>query len=260
MLGCTVGFRLIDSAGKPVSITVTHGKPELTPHKNVAPTGPTPYLAEPTSGLKPGCTSSRSARTGYLPATVTVRVPLNQIAAAPQVNLFPANIISGQLDTIGNINTDGGNTADNNCVVAVPVGYPITSFDITGFTCAAGGTEITPLQKQCNENGTPTPNFAPVADDGTYRITGLCDGRYSVYVIVGNPAYEQPPASQAADQTVVHGQTVVYSPHVAAQGRPRAARARGRPGDRRPGDPVRQAGPAADRLRRIARRRQRPGH
>ncbi len=218
LLGCTVGFRLINSAGKTMSITVTHGKPEPTPHKNVAPTGPTPYLAESASGLKPGLYQLTISSPGYLPATVTVRVPLDSVATAPQVNLFPANIISGQLDTIGNINTDGGNTTDNNCVVAVPGGYPITSFDINGFTCAAGPTEITPLQKQCNENGSPTPNFAPVADDGTYRIGGLCDGRYSVYVIVGNPAYEQPALSQAADQTVVHGETVVYSPHVPRKG------------------------------------------
>ena len=217
-LGCIVGFRLTDSADRTVSITVTHGKPEPAPHKNVAPTGPTPYLAESASGLKPGLYKLTISSPGYLPATVSVRVPLDQVATAPQVNLFPANIISGQLDTIGNINTDGGNTAGNNCVVAVPGGYPITSFNIAGFTCSAAGTEIVPLQKQCNENGTPTPNYSPVADDGSYRITGLCDGRYSVYVIVGNPAYEQPALSQAADQTVVHGETVVYSPHVPRKG------------------------------------------
>ena len=47
-------------------------------------------------------------------------------------------------------------------MVAVPGGLPDHEFAITGFTCAAGSTEITPLQKQCNENGTPTPNFGPV--------------------------------------------------------------------------------------------------
>ncbi|MDP9168583.1 MAG: carboxypeptidase-like regulatory domain-containing protein, partial [Actinomycetota bacterium] len=219
---CHLTFSLSDSAGNSVFISTASktGPFSLTPTVNPSTVGPTGYSLWANPGLTPGLYRLTIGSTGFLPATVSVRVPLNTAVAAPQVNLFPANTISGTIDALGNITTDGpvglsGVAAPpyTNCVWAIPVGSAQPDPTKSSTPCAY----TPPTVSQCQTKGLAEVGFS-LLDPTThaYTVGGLCDGTYNVYVAVTNPWYIDP--APTASQTVTHGQTVTYSPHVARKG------------------------------------------
>ena len=50
-----------------------------------------------------------------------------------------------------------------------------------------------------------------IADNGKYTVNGLCDGQYTVYLVISNPAYD-PDAAPTPKQSVARGVTLEYSP------------------------------------------------
>lgn len=227
---CRVYFALTDSDGNPVESTVSNDPNSVRPSEAVNPNGPTPYLISLNpaqgDGLKPGRYLLTISAPGYLPAKISINVPLNSVATAPQVNLFPVNAIAGRITTIGQINGDNLPIADNvpgqNCVVAVPVGYPTSQFNVANFVCdqtkvtagKVGPDTITTLQQNCTNAGTDQPGYGIIENDGQYKATGLCDGQYNVYIVLADNVYDA--GSQVITaQTVSRGQELNYSPHLA---------------------------------------------
>ena len=232
--GCTVGFALKDRDGTPIPTTLIDKGPNVQqPIAQVgSASGAIPYTLSITrtasnDGLKPGSYTLVISSPGFIPATINIRVPLNGTAIAPQVELFPANTIAGKVDTIGQINGDGlpTNTPGDNCMVAVPVDLDPSVFSLAKFGCSTATTPtngyslpyLATLGSQCTDNGTAEPAAGIIANDGRYTIPGLCDGEYNVVAVVGNPAYDAA-STISTVQTVVHGQTLLYSPHVARKG------------------------------------------
>ncbi|MCU1655595.1 MAG: Cna domain protein, partial [Pseudonocardiales bacterium] len=209
---CDVTFTLLDSQGKPVNTHTQDSDPfAASPTTHPAAVGPTGYTLSAQNGLAPGLYRLTIGATGYLPATVNVRVPLNAVAQAPQVNLYPGNTISGTINTlgpVGDLATAGPNPPYTNCVWAIPVGSGIPTPTKCEFT--------PPVPSQCQSKGLPDIGHAEIGADNTYTIGSLCDGTYNVYVVVTNPWYVNP--APTASQTVTHGQTVTYSPHVMRKG------------------------------------------
>ncbi|MDT4981088.1 MAG: large repetitive protein [Pseudonocardiales bacterium] len=208
--GCEVRFTLVDSDGTAVNTHTKDGDPFVaTPQTDPATAGPTGYTLSAALGLAPGLYHLTIIADGFLPATIAVRVPLNGVAVAPQVNLFPGNVISGTVGALGNIIEDGPSPPYENCVWAIPVA--------TGATQPTGCAFTPPVPSQCQSKGLPAIGFAKIAADNSYKLADLCDGTYNVYVFMQNPYYINP--APTASQTVTHGQTVTYSPHVLRKGR-----------------------------------------
>ncbi|MCW2658465.1 MAG: Cna domain protein, partial [Jatrophihabitans sp.] len=101
---CAVTFTLIDSDNQPVPTRLKDGDPFTnTSSEAPAPGGPTPYTLSAEHGLAPGLYHLTIGATEFLPGTVSVRVPANGIATAPQLNLYPANTIAGTLGALGQL-------------------------------------------------------------------------------------------------------------------------------------------------------------
>jgi hypothetical protein len=207
--GCAVKFSLLDSDGDAVP-TRTDGASPFTTSPEIDPstTGPTAYTLTAENGLAPGLYHLIVTSTGFLPSTVNVRVPLNTVAQAPQVALFPGNTISGTIDALGDMINDGPAGPYTNCVWAVPVNDSFVPTDCNFSP---------PVQSPCQTSGVAETAFDTISADRQYALKNLCDGAYNVYVIVANPWYINP--SPTASQTVTHGQTITYAPHVARKGR-----------------------------------------
>ncbi|MDT4893880.1 MAG: large repetitive protein [Pseudonocardiales bacterium] len=214
---CVVTFTLTDSGGQAVNIGTSKNGPFVPSlMSGPATNGPTGYELFGENGLPPGLYRLTIGATNFLPATINVRVPANATAQAPQANLFPGNTISGRIDALGDLFKDGPTplpSADGypTCVWAVPVNSSTPSPTTCTFTA--------PTPSQCQTKGLPEKAFAVLDaphNDTTYSLDGLCDGTYNVFVITENPWYINP--APTASQTVTHGQTVTYSPHVARKG------------------------------------------
>ena len=231
VVGCDVYFALTDSDGVPIPATLGKDDNTVQPHEIASLDGPNSYILalnpKQGDGLKPGRYKLTISSPGYLPASIAVQVPLNGVASAPQIGLFPANTIAGKIDTIGigTINGDGlpTNVKGDNCVVAVPLGYSSDNFDVTKFVCdqakatapgAIGPDAIPPLTKLCQNTGVAEPAFGVIENDGRYKVPGLCDGQYNVHIVMGNTAYDQD-SQVITTQAVSRGQTLEYSPHLA---------------------------------------------
>lgn len=216
-LTCTIFFTLTDSERQPVLTQLPGGTTyQATSTITPATNGPTPYTLSTQNGLAPGLYHLTIGSTGYLPATITVRVPLNSVATAPQVSLYPANVISGTITALTDarsgttVGLDG--TAYTNCVWAIPEGFSDPTGAITQPPTSCPTGAAAPSLDGCSSFGHASPGLSVIAADSTYSIGGLCDGTYKVYVFMQNPAYVSPVL--AALQTVSHGQTLDYSPHV----------------------------------------------
>ena len=104
---CALGYTLIksetatDDHPDPVTINLVEANP---PRSRWARRRTTWKVTDPTGknviGLDAGLYQLTVSLLGYLPATVTVRVPFNSTAVVPMISLFPANIIGGTIDTI----------------------------------------------------------------------------------------------------------------------------------------------------------------
>lgn len=203
---CDVTFALTDSTGTTVGITPTTlaGSTSQPTQYTITPTSP--------SGLPPGLYHLRVGAVGYLSATVSVQVPVSGVASAPQLNLYPADTISGTMSALPEPSVDPYDATKTytNCVWAIPV----------GTTPPAGSTGCTgpePDNSACTNQGKPAAEFAVLDASNSYTLGGLCDGTYNVSVVITNPYYVPP--APAASQTVSHGQTVNFSPHIQRLGR-----------------------------------------
>ncbi|MDT4915286.1 MAG: large repetitive protein, partial [Pseudonocardiales bacterium] len=218
-LNCAVTFTLTDSDGHSVATRLKDGDAfEVTSREAPAARGPTPYTLSAENGLAPGLYHLTIGADGYLPGALSVRVPANGIATAPQLSLYPANTIAGTLGALGELGKDGANVSYTNCVWAIPEGFSDPTGHITQppTSCPTAADEVPDLT-DCTTLGKPTPNLSIIARDNTYSIGGLCDGTYKVYVLVTNPTYVS--SVPVATQAVSHGQTLDYSPHVPRKGR-----------------------------------------
>jgi hypothetical protein len=216
---CQVTFTLTDSDRHTVPTRLKDGDPfAVTSRATPAVTGPTPYTLSAEDGVPPGLYHLTVGATGYLPGSISIRVPANRVATAPQLNLYPANTIAGTIGALGELGKDGAGTSYTNCVWAIPDGFSDPTGTITRppTQCPTADADL-PDQTSCTSLGNPTPNLGIIAGDNTYRVGGLCDGNYKMYVVIKNPTYESivPVASEA----VSHGQTLDYSPHVPRKGR-----------------------------------------
>ncbi|MEO9139101.1 MAG: carboxypeptidase regulatory-like domain-containing protein, partial [Jatrophihabitans sp.] len=134
---CSIFFTLTDSDNAPVPTRLPGGTDYLaTSTTSPATSGPTPYTLSAQDGLAPGLYHLTIGSTGYLPATIAVRVALNAVTVAPQVNLYPANIISGTINAFGDVTRDGAVDAAQpktyvNCVWAIPEGFSDPTGKIT---------------------------------------------------------------------------------------------------------------------------------
>jgi hypothetical protein len=199
-----------------LTISLGGGKASTGPSAPASANGPTGYTISTPNGLTPGLYHLSISADGYLTGTVRVQVPLNNVATAPEVSLFPANTIGGTLSALGSLT--GTLSAQQvpqyvNCVWAVPQAQGATP----PTTCpTVNDDRVHPVAQDtsaCKDRGQPAADFA-LLDTGTneYRIDNLCDGTYNVYVVITNPDYVTP--APTAVETVTHGQTLNYSPHV----------------------------------------------
>ena len=163
---------------------------------------------------------------GFTPAKVRVQVPLNGPAALPEISMLPGNKIGGQIKAPGNIDdqTINGDPAVHNCMLALPLGNTIV--DPKHFYCdqtqadaakatdpkAAGPDDALKHASDCVFTGAAEPGVAPSSNGGSYGLTGLCDGTYTLYPIIGNNAYVHPDPANAISITVNNGQTAEYDP------------------------------------------------
>lgn len=224
---CLVKFVLHDSSGAEIDIhDPSAGAPAdpfvpADPKAYILPasaSGPTAYTISAAAGLAPGLYRLRIRAPGFLPTTITVPVPLNGIGRAPQVNLFPANTISGTVSSVGNMS--GAASTFTNCVYAFPQGKDPQSVPRTLTGC-----DPTVAGDKCPDTGAPDIRYAEIdGATGHYVLDGLCDATYLMYVVVTNPDYLNPTATgpappPLATETVARGQTVNFSPHVFRLGR-----------------------------------------
>ncbi len=207
---CTINFTLVDSDGTSHPVT-----PASQPTGRF---GPTAYSIASPDNLQPGLfrlTISATVGTddpSYLPVTVSVQVPLDGVAHAPQVNLYPANKIVGTIGVTGDMSADGPNPPYTNCVYAVPQGH--ANPDLT--KCDSAQADPT----SCVTTGRPSIGYAtlPTAGlDSAYQINGLCDSSYTVYYVITNPWYVNnlPPASIS----LARGQTATLPIQVSSYGK-----------------------------------------
>ncbi len=208
---CNVYFTLVDSAGRAVPTRTGNGGEYLATSTTAPATnGPTHYTLSARLGLRAGLYRLTIGASGYLPATVNVRVPRGAVAEAPQVTLFPTNTITGTVDMLGDVTHDGPGAPYRTCVWAIPTGRGIpvpTDCDYTP-----------PKVSTCLTRGIAEPGFAIVDPDSfLYAVKGLCDGDYDMYVVTANPWYVT--AVSATSVSVTHGQTLTYSPHLQRKGR-----------------------------------------
>jgi hypothetical protein len=241
-IGCTVYFQLYDSNGNRTAVTLDPAKPNLDrPFRDVTKlNGPVPYELsvntktkpgeQPLDGLTPGQYKLVISSPGFIPATVRVQVPLNGVAALPEVSLFPANEVAGQLKAAGDIDaqTIATDPAVHNCMLALPVGFG--KLDPAAFYCdqaqadaaaaadpaakVFGPADVTKYADDCTFTGSAEPAMALTTGTGNYDLSRLCDGQYRLYPIVGNRAYVKPSTANPITQTVSNGQTVEYDPSV----------------------------------------------
>jgi large repetitive protein len=207
---CLVSFTLVDSDGKPVATRLKDSADfAATSEQAPASEGPTPYTLSAENGLAAGLYKLTIGATEFLPATIQIRVPHNNVATAPQLSLYPGNTIAGTIDAKGNLQDDTVGKADYvNCVWAVPK----LAGEAPPTDCADAGPQTT-----CTRLGLPTTNSAVLDSNNAYQIKGLCDGVYDVYVVIQNPLYVK--SIPVAVETVRQGQTADYSPHVPRKGR-----------------------------------------
>ncbi len=230
--GCTVWWQLFDSSGNPVSTTLNPTVDNaLKPSRDVTNlNGPVPYELSMNpkqgDGLQPGQYTLVVSSLGFTPAKVRVQVPLNGPAALPEISMLPGNKIGGQIKAPGNIDdlTIGTDPAVHNCMLALPLGNTIV--DPGHFYCdqaqadaakatdpkAAGPDDALKNASDCVFTGTAEPAVAPSSNGGSYGLTGLCDGTYTLYPIIGNNAYVHPDPASAITITVNNGQTAEYDP------------------------------------------------
>ena len=206
---CVVTLTLRDSGGAVIAArTATSGS--FVDHPTVGPagSGPTGYSLTSEAGLPPGLYRITIGAKGYLPSTVAVQVPANAVAVASQVGLFPTNSVQGTV-TARDPLTQGPDAATTyqTCVWAVPVNQ--------GQSPPADCSYTPPTASACETSGQPETGYAALASDGSYRIDGLCDGTYQLYVVTTSPWFVPTPV---ATQTLVHGQVGTYSPHVTSLG------------------------------------------
>lgn len=217
---CWVAFMLYSATDPDTPVPIANDKAgpfvdklEVRP----APDGPTAYTLYGQGGIDPGLyrltiavrSGGGAGALSYLPATIRVRVPLDGEARAPQVNLFPTNTIGGTISALGDLGVDGTGTTYVNCVYAVPLGDPIPDLS----KCDPTFDDTSP----CLVDGTQGNGYAPIEATKVYSMSNLCDGTYDVYLAITNPDYVAP--APVARETVSHGQTVNYSPHVFRKGR-----------------------------------------
>jgi hypothetical protein len=210
---CELTFQLTDSQGVPVQLVSSTLQGWTT--------GPTQYelAADPADpnhpkGLEPGEYRLTVKATNYLPATINVQVPLDGTAVAPQLSLYPANTISGKLSGLSPLSQNPYTLQNTytNCVWAIPLGSTVQVPSTT--PCSGAQPDFT----DCSNSGKPAPEYAVVdADTGTYSLDGLCDGSYTITVVITNPFFVAP--SPTSSQTVSHGQTLNFSPSVPRLGR-----------------------------------------
>ena len=209
---CLVRLTLFDSAGGVVQIN-SDGGTSFASSATVTPStvGPTGYTLHGENGLAPGLYRLTITSTGFLPSSVNVRVPLNAVATAPQVNLFPGDTVNGTLDAVGDLANDGpaAGRPYTTCVWAIPVGSGASQPTDCTYTAPA------PDVSACQTRGVAETGFATVTSKA-YSIGNLCDGTYDVWVVTLNPWYIAP--GTAAQFTLTHGQTSTYGPHVARKG------------------------------------------
>ncbi len=209
-LGCHVNFSLFDTnTGSVLKTTLKQGGNDtLNPGSAVSKNGPTLFLlsrtptkADGSDGLPPGHYHLTISSTGYLPAVIDIDVKLNTTTTAPQIDMVKANSVAGRISSIGSINGDGVPgpvTPGANCVVAVPHGYDTGIFDPAKYGCSTatiptggyGPDYLTGLEQNCTSVGTPEPEAGVIDNDGKYTVSGLCDGTYNVYLVIGNTAYD----------------------------------------------------------------------
>lgn len=209
---CKVTLTLTDSSGESVPTTTDNDPPTASPTLAPAESGPTGYTLSAVPGLPAGLYRLTITATGYLPAIVSVRVPEQAIAVAPQVNLFATNTIQGSITALGDPSTYGpaAGVPYVTCAYAVPV----TSTDKPPTAC-----DFTPpAVSVCQTKALSETGYA-VIDDATlsYKIGGLCDGDYSIYIITANPWYV--PLEGTTSLSLTHGQTAVSTLHLPRKGR-----------------------------------------
>ncbi len=241
-IGCTVYFQLFDSQGNRTPVTLDPKTPNRErPSRDVATLdGPVPYeLSINTTtkpgekaldGLAPGQYKLVVSSPGFIPATVRVQVPLNGVAAMPEVSLIPANEVAGQFKASGDIDaqTIAGDPPVHNCMLALPVGFG--KIDPAHFYCdqaeadaaaaanpsttVYGPDSVTPHADECTFTGSAEPAMALTTGTGNYDLPRLCDGQYRLYPIVGNRAYIKPSAANPITDVLSNGQTIEYNPAV----------------------------------------------
>ncbi len=197
--------------------------------------GSTP--ASPATPLPAGLYHITIHATGFLTATVNVRVPFDGVGTAPQVNLFPADTIAGTIGgpgiASGGLQNDGPPASVPgvlhppyaNCVWVFPTDELPTSAPTSCPTQPTSSTAPlvppTPLTSippaRCDTSGLPDVRMAVIGTDGTYKIDNLCDGSYQAYLVVTNPWYVETTTPEV--ETVQHGQTATYSPSISRLGR-----------------------------------------
>ena len=218
---CLITLAVTDDAGRPVLISTSKTGPfsstlTLTPSGS-GPTGYTIY-GETSAGtaMGAGLYHVTVRAPGFLTDVLSVQVPFTGQAQAPQANLFPTNTLTGTINALGGgagLNHDGppdGKQNFTNCVYAFPsASAPATPPTTCNYT--------PPATSVCASSGQPETGYAVIDDNANYTIHGLCDGTYTVYVVITNPWYVNnvPPATE----TFTHGQTLTYSPTVTRLGR-----------------------------------------
>jgi hypothetical protein len=218
---CVTTFSLTNSAGTEVDVqtdaTATFGATTTTAPATTGPTGFTIYgELNGVIGLPPGLYHLTVTSTGFLPETVTVRVPKNAVASAPPIGLFPVNNVVGTIDMLGDPFL-AGTTASSPyklCVWAQPTNLSEPAPTTCSYTAPSTST--------CQTKGQPEDGFtaiteptgalgADVDNSFDYTVTGLCDGTYNIYAVSDNPRYVNPGTMV---ETLLHGQTGTFSPHI----------------------------------------------
>lgn len=207
---CRVTLTLHGSDGGGIDTRTTPSGPFVaSPTAPASTTGPTAYTLNARAGLPPGIYHLTVGAPGFLTSTVTVRVPANTVAQAPQVALFPANSVSGNLSARDPLDSGPpGGGPYTACVYAIPDGDPAPQ----AHTCTPP-----PADTKCTTTGGAQAGYAEVdlAKNNEYLIGGLCNGNYTLYVVTESPWFVivKTPGVFLRD-----GQNYPHSPHVPSLG------------------------------------------